>query len=74
MVDNENGIIVEELETLFKDKYGAFAMSSNARAIPDARDGLKPVHRRILYTAKLHAPASRGTVKSASIVEQCLAG
>lgn len=39
--------IVEEM----KESYIAYAMSVIvARALPDVRDGLKPVHRRILYT------------------------
>ena len=38
--------INEEMRTSFLD----YAMSTIvARALPDARDGLKPVHRRILY-------------------------
>jgi len=40
--------IVEEMQTSYLD----YAMSVIvARALPDVRDGLKPVHRRILYTA-----------------------
>jgi DNA gyrase subunit A len=40
--------IVEEMKTSYLD----YAMSVIvARALPDVRDGLKPVHRRILYTA-----------------------
>ena len=70
---SEETIIHRDLRELFESKYAAFAVSSNARAIPDARDGLKPIHRRLLYTVFQHAPSSRATVKSASIVGQCLA-
>ena len=42
----KENIIDQELTELFRSKYGAFAASSNARAIPDARDGLKPIHHR----------------------------
>ena len=39
--------IEEEMKSAFMD----YAMSVIvSRALPDARDGLKPVHRRILYT------------------------
>jgi DNA gyrase subunit A len=69
----EENIIDGDLATLFADKYAVFAISSNARAIPDARDGMKPVHRRILYEAMRSAPSSKATVKSASIVGSVLA-
>ena len=40
--------IVEEMKTSYLD----YAMSVIvSRALPDVRDGLKPVHRRILYSA-----------------------
>ena len=42
----ENNIVKE-----VKDSFGRYAMSViKARALPDLRDGLKPVHRRILYS------------------------
>src|SRR3989339_1072229 len=43
----QNKLIEEEMKTNYID----YAMSViTARALPDVRDGLKPVHRRILYT------------------------
>lgn len=43
-------IITTELEREMKDSYIDYAMSVIVgRALPDVRDGLKPVHRRILY-------------------------
>src|SRR3972149_54823 len=40
-----------KLKKIFKRNYIDYAMSViTARALPDVRDGLKPVHRRILYT------------------------
>jgi DNA gyrase subunit A len=48
----ENGkIIVVDIENEMKRSFLDYSMSVIiARALPDARDGLKPVHRRILYT------------------------
>lgn len=43
-------VIVVEIEEEMKSSYIDYAMSVIVgRALPDARDGLKPVHRRILY-------------------------
>ena len=46
------GKVMIPLQKEMQDSYLAYAMSVIVgRAIPDARDGLKPVHRRILYAA-----------------------
>ena len=47
----EEKIIQRDIENEMKTAYIDYAMSVIvARALPDVRDGLKPVHRRILYT------------------------
>ena len=58
--------IEEEMTSSFMD----YAMSVIvARALPDARDGLKPVHRRVLYAQKgLNNVWNRPYVKSARVV------
>ncbi len=44
-------LIIRDIEKEMKDSFLAYSMSVIvARALPDVRDGLKPVHRRILYT------------------------
>ena len=50
-MDNHDGKIVErDIESEMKTAYISYAMSVIVqRALPDVRDGLKPVHRRILY-------------------------
>lgn len=63
------------IEEEMKHSYMEYAMSVIvSRAIPDVRDGLKPVHRRILYTmlkeGLLHDKAFR---KSAHVTGTCLA-
>ena len=43
----------EPLGKALSERYLAYALSTiTARALPDARDGLKPVHRRILYAMR----------------------
>ena len=49
--ENSGHIIPIDIEKEVKTSYLTYAMSVIvSRALPDARDGLKPVHRRILYT------------------------
>ena len=49
---HENQKIIEvDINHEMKDSFLAYSMSVIVqRALPDVRDGLKPVHRRILYT------------------------
>ncbi|MCI0503941.1 DNA gyrase subunit A [Candidatus Micrarchaeota archaeon] len=62
------------IESDMKESYLDYAMSVIiGRAIPDARDGLKPVHRRILYTMhELGNVHGKPFKKSARVVGDCL--
>lgn len=47
----ERGIVSREIVEEMRESYLNYAMSViTARALPDVRDGLKPVHRRVLYS------------------------
>jgi len=51
---NKDNILNASLATEFSQKYLAYALSTiTHRALPDVRDGLKPVHRRLLYAMYL---------------------
>ena len=48
--DNTN-IIDNDIERVMRESFIQYSMAVIvSRALPDVRDGLKPVHRRILYT------------------------
>ncbi len=63
-------IIESNIVREMKDSYLSYAMSViTSRALPDIRDGLKPVHRRILFSMhKLGVHSGAKFVKSARIV------
>ena len=63
-----------DIEEQMRAAYLDYAMSVIvARAIPDARDGLKPVHRRILYAMyDMGVRANSAYKKSARIVGEVL--
>src|SRR6267142_88405 len=65
-----NAPIEEEMRKSYLD----YAMSVIVgRALPDIRDGLKPVHRRVLYTMQLLGLVwNRGCKKSARVVGDCM--
>jgi DNA gyrase subunit A len=67
-------IIPVDIEEEMKGSYIDYAMSVIvARALPDVRDGLKPVHRRVLYgMSELGLAANRPYKKSARIVGEVL--
>lgn len=67
-------IVPREVVDEMRDSYLDYAMSVIvSRALPDVRDGLKPVHRRILYSLyEMGLKASASTKKSSAIVGYCL--
>ena len=68
-------IIPINIEEQMKSAYIDYSMSVIvSRALPDVRDGLKPVHRRILYdmSAELNLYSDKPTRKSARIVGDVL--
>ena len=73
MAENENIIpinIEEEMRTAYIDYSMSVIVS---RALPDVRDGLKPVHRRVLYAMEdLGLHYNKPHKKSARIVGECL--
>ena len=63
-----------EVDEELKRSFIAYAMAVNkSRAIPDVRDGLKPVHRRILYSMhEMGLYNDKATRKCARIVGDCM--
>ena len=74
MYTRNEKIVPIEIEQEMKDSYISYAMSVIVgRALPDARDGLKPVQRRILFTMReLSLDPGKPYKKSARIVGDCL--
>ncbi len=70
MEDRRENIQAVNLTSEMKDSFIDYAMSVIvARALPDVRDGLKPVHRRILYGMnELGVTPDKPHKKSARIV------
>lgn len=82
-MENKNDEIVEEgrpkvidrdVSQEMKESFMSYAMAVNvSRAIPDIRDGLKPVHRRILYAmGELNLFSTSAYKKCARIVGEVL--
>ena len=70
----QSKIVKVEVESEIKKSFIAYAMAVNvSRAIPDVRDGLKPVHRRILYSMnELNLTSDKPYRKCALIVGDVL--
>ena len=70
MADQEEKIRDVQLKEELSKRYLSYAMSTIvARSLPDVRDGLKPVHRRVLYAMRqLHLDPKTGYKKCARVV------
>ncbi len=70
MADNANEILPVNIEDELKQSYLDYAMSVIVgRALPDVRDGLKPVHRRVLFAmSELSNDWNKAYKKSARVV------
>jgi topoisomerase IV subunit A len=74
ILPGEGPIEAVELRTALEERYLAYALSTIMhRALPDVRDGLKPVHRRILYAMReLKLDPAGGYLKCAKIVGEVM--
>lgn len=72
--DPSEGIVAANISAEMRESYLNYAMSViTSRALPDVRDGLKPVHRRILYAMhRLGLTSSAKFRKSALVVGDVL--
>ncbi|OFX02757.1 MAG: DNA topoisomerase IV subunit A [Alphaproteobacteria bacterium RIFCSPHIGHO2_12_FULL_63_12] len=67
-------MFIEPFDEALSRRYLAYALSTiTARALPDVRDGLKPVHRRILYAMRQMRLNPKGSFKkSAKVVGEVM--
>ncbi len=67
---NEGAVVERPLTDILSEKYLAYALSTIvSRSLPDVRDGLKPVHRRLIYAMReLNLRADSMPKKSARVV------
>jgi len=72
--DKPEDIFLEPLDEALSKRYLAYALSTiTSRALPDVRDGLKPVHRRILYAMRQMRLTPGGSFKkSAKVVGEVM--
>ena len=69
-VEEDGQIIDTAFSEALSERYLAYALSTiTSRSLPDVRDGLKPVHRRLLYAMRqLRLDPDQGFKKSARVV------
>ena len=69
-VMKEDNIILTSFSKAISERYLSYALSTiTSRSLPDVRDGLKPVHRRVIYAMmQLKLNYNQGYKKSARVV------
>lgn len=72
--DEFDAIVDAPFDAALSERYLVYALSTiTARSLPDLRDGLKPVHRRLLWTMRqLKLDPSSGFKKSARVVGEVI--
>lgn len=72
--DPFDAIVDAPFDAALSERYLVYALSTiTARSLPDLRDGLKPVHRRLLWTMRqLKLDPSNGFKKSARVVGEVI--
>ena len=72
--DSLSAIVDAPFETALSERYLVYALSTiTARSLPDLRDGLKPVHRRLLWAMRqLRLGPDTAYKKSARVVGEVL--
>ena len=70
VTDTDDRIIDTAFSAALSERYLAYALSTiTSRSLPDVRDGLKPVHRRLLFAMRqLRLDPGQGFKKSARVV------
>ena len=70
ILDPKSQILRADFSSALSERYLAYALSTiTSRSLPDVRDGLKPVHRRLLFAMRqLKLDPDQGFKKSARVV------
>ncbi|MFZ2253082.1 MAG: DNA gyrase subunit A [Minisyncoccia bacterium] len=69
LLTKHQNVIVQDISNEMRTAYLDYSMSViTQRALPDVRDGLKPVHRRILYSMRLNGLTSGARFKKSATV------
>ena len=72
--NKEENLIDVSFSEAISERYLSYALSTiTSRSLPDVRDGLKPIHRRILYAmSSMGLGVATRPVKSAKIIGEVL--